>query len=96
MKAAQAAGEEAPLSGCSVKVVLVGDGGCGKTSLMMVFADGAFPEVSALTLGLALSLRWNAPVCGSAESCLEIPNSSLLGGSQQSLGSKGEFFRSTR
>uniref|UniRef100_A0A8C2LTZ2 Ras homolog family member D n=1 Tax=Cricetulus griseus TaxID=10029 RepID=A0A8C2LTZ2_CRIGR len=44
MKAAQAAGEEAPLSGCSVKVVLVGDGGCGKTSLMMVFADGAFPE----------------------------------------------------
>ncbi|EGW06382.1 rho-related GTP-binding protein RhoD [Cricetulus griseus] len=44
MKAAQAAGEEAPLSGCSVKVVLVGDGGCGKTSLMMGFGDGAFPE----------------------------------------------------
>ncbi|XP_049992924.1 rho-related GTP-binding protein RhoD isoform X2 [Alexandromys fortis] len=44
MKAAQAAGEEAPLSGRSVKVVLVGDGGCGKTSLMMVFAAGNFPE----------------------------------------------------
>ncbi|CAK6449786.1 unnamed protein product [Pipistrellus nathusii] len=39
MKAAQAAGEEA-----SVKVVLVGDGGCGKTSLLMVFAAGDFPE----------------------------------------------------
>ncbi|XP_008821093.1 rho-related GTP-binding protein RhoD [Nannospalax galili] len=44
MKAAQAAGPEAPPGGLSVKVVLVGDGGCGKTSLMMVFADGAFPE----------------------------------------------------
>ncbi|XP_074129225.1 rho-related GTP-binding protein RhoD [Sminthopsis crassicaudata] len=28
----------------SVKVVLVGDGGCGKTSLLMVFAEGKFPE----------------------------------------------------
>ncbi|XP_051001790.1 rho-related GTP-binding protein RhoD isoform X2 [Acomys russatus] len=44
MNAPQTAGEEAPLSGRSVKVVLVGDGGCGKTSLMMVFADGSFPE----------------------------------------------------
>ncbi|XP_036272536.1 rho-related GTP-binding protein RhoD [Pipistrellus kuhlii] len=40
MKAAQAAGEEA----AAVKVVLVGDGGCGKTSLLMVFAAGDFPE----------------------------------------------------
>nr|XP_005577162.2 rho-related GTP-binding protein RhoD isoform X1 [Macaca fascicularis] len=44
MTAAQAAGEEAPPGVRSVKVVLVGDGGCGKTSLLMVFADGAFPE----------------------------------------------------
>lgn len=47
MKASQAADEEAPLGARSVKVVLVGDGGCGKTSLLMVFAEGAFPEVSA-------------------------------------------------
>ncbi|XP_030619301.1 rho-related GTP-binding protein RhoD isoform X2 [Delphinapterus leucas] len=44
MKAAQASGEEAPPGARSVKVVLVGDGGCGKTSLLMVFAEGAFPE----------------------------------------------------
>lgn len=70
MNAPQAAGEEAPLGGRSVKVVLVGDGGCGKTSLMMVFADGSFPEVSALTLVAALSLRWDTHICESAESCL--------------------------
>ncbi|KAM5320085.1 rho-related GTP-binding protein RhoD isoform 2-T2 [Glossophaga mutica] len=44
MKASRAADEEAPLGARSVKVVLVGDGGCGKTSLLMVFAEGAFPE----------------------------------------------------
>ncbi|CAD7670002.1 unnamed protein product [Nyctereutes procyonoides] len=44
MKAAQAGGAEAPSGARSVKVVLVGDGGCGKTSLLMVFAQGAFPE----------------------------------------------------
>ncbi|XP_033030076.1 rho-related GTP-binding protein RhoF isoform X2 [Lacerta agilis] len=27
-----------------LKVVVVGDGGCGKTSLLLVFAEGAFPE----------------------------------------------------
>uniref|UniRef100_A0A803V2P2 Ras homolog family member F, filopodia associated n=1 Tax=Ficedula albicollis TaxID=59894 RepID=A0A803V2P2_FICAL len=30
--------------GKEVKVVIVGDGGCGKTSLLMVYAKGAFPE----------------------------------------------------
>ncbi|KAG8522653.1 Rho-related GTP-binding protein RhoD [Galemys pyrenaicus] len=47
MEAAQPAGEEAQPGARAVKVVLVGDGGCGKTSLLMVFAEGAFPEVSA-------------------------------------------------
>lgn len=28
-----------------IKVVVVGDGGCGKTSLLMVFAKGEFPKV---------------------------------------------------
>ncbi|CAI5762923.1 rho-related GTP-binding [Podarcis lilfordi] len=28
-----------------IKVVVVGDGGCGKTSLLMVFAKGDFPKV---------------------------------------------------
>lgn len=27
-----------------VKMVIVGDGGCGKTSLLMVYAKGSFPE----------------------------------------------------
>nr|KAF6438874.1 ras-like protein family member D [Molossus molossus] len=44
MKAARAEGEEAPLSAPSINVVLVGDGGCGKTSLLMVFTQGNFPE----------------------------------------------------
>lgn len=30
-----------------LKAVVVGDGGCGKTSLLLVHAKGAFPEVSA-------------------------------------------------
>lgn len=29
----------------SLKIVIVGDGGCGKTSLLMVYAKGDFPEV---------------------------------------------------
>lgn len=28
-----------------LKIVIVGDGGCGKTSLLMVYANGDFPEV---------------------------------------------------
>lgn len=102
MKAAQAAGEEAPLSGRSVKVVLVGDGGCGKTSLMMVFAAGNFPEVSALTLGLALSPRWdNVRVCQELPQSTQLQSPECVCGvrrrkremSQESLGSKAEFFR---
>ncbi|XP_057584905.1 rho-related GTP-binding protein RhoD isoform X3 [Hippopotamus amphibius kiboko] len=59
MKAAQAAGEEAPPGAQPVKVVLVGDGGCGKTSLLMVFAEGAFPESYTPTVfeKLAMNLQ---------------------------------------
>lgn len=41
-------GAAAPSGKKEVKVVIVGDGGCGKTSLLMVYAKGAFPEVSGL------------------------------------------------
>ncbi|KAM8797867.1 rho-related GTP-binding protein RhoF [Eudromia elegans] len=34
----------APAGRKEVKIVIVGDGGCGKTSLLMVYAKGAFPE----------------------------------------------------
>ncbi|KAF4790508.1 Rho-related GTP-binding protein RhoF [Turdus rufiventris] len=34
----------APSGRKEVKVVIVGDGGCGKTSLLMVYAKGSFPE----------------------------------------------------
>ncbi|NXV03171.1 RHOF protein, partial [Cettia cetti] len=34
----------APSGSKEVKVVIVGDGGCGKTSLLMVYAKGSFPE----------------------------------------------------
>ncbi|XP_008145252.2 rho-related GTP-binding protein RhoD isoform X2 [Eptesicus fuscus] len=57
MKAAQAAGEEAPQGARSVKVVLVGDGGCGKTSLLMVFADGDFPESYTPTVFERLNVK---------------------------------------
>lgn len=33
--------------GEELKIVIVGDGGCGKTSLLMVYAKGDFPEVRA-------------------------------------------------
>lgn len=32
-------------TGKELKIVIVGDGGCGKTSLLMVYAKGDFPEV---------------------------------------------------
>ncbi|XP_075754751.1 rho-related GTP-binding protein RhoF isoform X1 [Pelodiscus sinensis] len=34
----------APSGQRELKIVIVGDGGCGKTSLLMVYAKGAFPE----------------------------------------------------
>ncbi|XP_078277786.1 rho-related GTP-binding protein RhoF [Rhinoraja longicauda] len=34
----------AATGGNELKIVIVGDGGCGKTSLLMVFAKGDFPE----------------------------------------------------
>ncbi|XP_061468993.1 rho-related GTP-binding protein RhoD [Rhineura floridana] len=33
-----------------IKIVVVGDGGCGKTSLLMVFARGQFPKVYVPTV----------------------------------------------
>ncbi|XP_060039835.1 rho-related GTP-binding protein RhoD isoform X2 [Erinaceus europaeus] len=40
-----------------VKVVLVGDGGCGKTSLLTVFAEGYFPETYTPTVFERLSVK---------------------------------------
>ncbi|XP_032656627.1 rho-related GTP-binding protein RhoF isoform X2 [Chelonoidis abingdonii] len=37
----------APSGKKELKIVIVGDGGCGKTSLLMVYAKGAFPETYA-------------------------------------------------
>ncbi len=33
-----------------LKIVIVGDGGCGKTSLLMVYAKGDFPEVRGASM----------------------------------------------
>lgn len=51
----------APSGKKEVKVVVVGDGGCGKTSLLMVFAKGAFPEVSRLCRPGRGGQGWGAP-----------------------------------
>lgn len=40
------AGKGSTKTGGELKIVIVGDGGCGKTSLLMVYAKGDFPEVS--------------------------------------------------
>lgn len=49
-----AAGRSKPRE--ELKIVIVGDGGCGKTSLLMVYAKGDFPEVSRCVLD-----RWFIP-----------------------------------
>lgn len=36
--------------GKELKIVIVGDGGCGKTSLLMVYAKGDFPEVRKVSM----------------------------------------------
>lgn len=38
-------GGGAKKDGGELKIVIIGDGGCGKTSLLMVYAKGDFPEV---------------------------------------------------
>lgn len=40
--------------GEELKIVIVGDGGCGKTSLLMVYAKGDFPEVRRATMSCHL------------------------------------------
>lgn len=42
---ARTANGTATKKGEELKIVIVGDGGCGKTSLLMVYAKGDFPEV---------------------------------------------------
>lgn len=37
-------GKSSPVKRDELKIVIVGDGGCGKTSLLMVYAKGDFPE----------------------------------------------------
>uniref|UniRef100_A0A7M4F3D9 Rho-related GTP-binding protein RhoF-like n=1 Tax=Crocodylus porosus TaxID=8502 RepID=A0A7M4F3D9_CROPO len=37
-------------TGAEIKAVIVGDGGCGKTSLLMVFAKGDFPKAYVPTV----------------------------------------------
>uniref|UniRef100_A0A8B9QND9 Rho-related GTP-binding protein RhoD n=1 Tax=Anas platyrhynchos TaxID=8839 RepID=A0A8B9QND9_ANAPL len=44
----EAAGAETKAA--EIKAVIVGDGGCGKTSLLMVFARGDFPKVYVPTV----------------------------------------------
>lgn len=41
---ARTANGTATKKGEELKIVIVGDGGCGKTSLLMVYAKGDFPE----------------------------------------------------
>ncbi|XP_019352330.1 rho-related GTP-binding protein RhoD isoform X2 [Alligator mississippiensis] len=41
-------------TGAEIKAVIVGDGGCGKTSLLMVFAKGDFPKIGSKTVQIHL------------------------------------------
>lgn len=75
MKAAQAAGEEAPQGARSVKVVLVGDGGCGKTSLLMAFAEEDFSEVSPGPWPRPRTGCRESRLCGSCPGCVPTPAS---------------------
>jgi GTPase SAR1 family protein len=43
------------------KIVVIGDGACGKTSLLTVFTRGYFPEVTRFT-GLRSMFAWTFPV----------------------------------
>ncbi|KAK1800334.1 hypothetical protein P4O66_005482 [Electrophorus voltai] len=47
MQNGSGAGRGRAVSGEQLKIVIVGDGGCGKTSLLMVYAKGDFPETYA-------------------------------------------------
>lgn len=46
-------------TGDELKIVIVGDGGCGKTSLLMVYAKGDFPE----TYAPSVFEKYTATVC---------------------------------
>lgn len=48
-------GNSATTNGEELKIVIVGDGGCGKTSLLMVYAKGDFPEVRSAAIQLHMS-----------------------------------------
>lgn len=60
-----------------IKAVVVGDGGCGKTSLLMVFARGDFPKVRGLSpppaapgWGLQLPMPPPVPTRSTSPQCL--------------------------
>ncbi|XP_068101075.1 rho-related GTP-binding protein RhoF [Hyperolius riggenbachi] len=52
-----------------VKIVIVGDGGCGKTSLLMVYAKGSFPEQYAPSVFEKFT---TSIMIGSKEICLHL------------------------